>query len=228
MAELAFGNVSRAMNLLFKYDEDIADEIEKIESQIDRFEDKLGSYLVKLSGFELSDTDSRMISTLLHTIGDFERIGDHGVTLLQAAKEIKDKDIVFSDTAMMELEHIKGALDEIISITLAAFVEDNLEKAREVEPLEEVIDDLTDLIKTRHISRLQSGKCTIEHGFVLNDMLISFERISDHCSNVAAALIELENYSFERHKYLRRLKSRDDRNFKTLYKEFSEKYGLPA
>ena len=228
MAELAFGNVSRAMNLLFKYDEDIADEIEKIESQIDRFEDKLGSYLVKLSGFELSDTDSRMISTLLHTIGDFERIGDHGVTLLQAAKEIKDKDIVFSDTAMMELEHIKGALDEIISITLAAFVEDNLEKAREVEPLEEVIDDLTDLIKTRHISRLQSGKCTIEHGFVLNDMLISFERISDHCSNVAAALIELENYSFERHKYLRRLKSRDDRNFKALYKEFSEKYGLPA
>lgn len=228
MAELAFGNVSRAMNLLFKYDEDIADEIEKIESQIDRFEDKLGSYLVKLSGFELSDTDSRMISTLLHTIGDFERIGDHGVTLLQEAKEIKDKDIVFSDTAMMELEHIKGALDEIISITLAAFVEDNLEKAREVEPLEEVIDDLTDLIKTRHISRLQSGKCTIEHGFVLNDMLISFERISDHCSNVAAALIELENYSFERHKYLRRLKSRDDRNFKALYKEFSEKYGLPA
>ncbi|KGF10059.1 Na/Pi cotransporter [Clostridiales bacterium S5-A14a] len=228
MAKLAFGNVSLAMELIFKYDEDKADELEKTESQIDRFEDKLGSYLVKLSGFELSDTDSRMISTLLHTIGDFERIGDHGVTLLQAAKEIKDKDIVFSDTAMMELEHIKGALDEIISITLAAFVEDNLEKAREVEPLEEVIDDLTDLIKTRHISRLQSGKCTIEHGFVLNDMLISFERISDHCSNVAAALIELENYSFERHKYLRRLKSRDDRNFKALYKEFSEKYGLPA
>lgn len=228
MAKLAFGNVSLAMELIFKYDEDKADELEKTESQIDRFEDKLGSYLVKLSGFELSDTDSRMISTLLHTIGDFERIGDHGVTLLQAAKEIKDKDIIFSDTAMMELEHIKGALDEIISITLAAFVEDNLEKAREVEPLEEVIDDLTDLIKTRHISRLQSGKCTIEHGFVLNDMLISFERISDHCSNVAAALIELENYSFERHKYLRRLKSRDDRNFKALYKEFSEKYGLPA
>ena len=228
MAELAFGNVRRAMDLIFNYDNDKADEIEKVETQIDKFEDKLGSYLVKLSGFELSDTDSRMISTLLHTIGDFERIGDHGITLLQAAKEIKDKDIVFSDTAMMELDHIKSALDEIISITLAAFVDDDLEKAREVEPLEEVIDDLTDLIKTRHINRLQSGKCTIEHGFVLNDMLISFERISDHCSNVAAALIELENYSFERHKYLRRLKSRDDENFKILYENFSEKYGLPV
>ena len=128
---------------------------------------------------------------------------------------------------MVELNHIKSALYEIASITLAAFVDDNLEKAREVEPLEEVIDDLTDLIKTRHINRLQSGECTIEHGFVLNDMLISFERISDHCSNVAAALIELENYSFERHKYLRRLKTRDDENFKALYQEFSSKYGLP-
>lgn len=227
MAKLAIGNVSSAMELIFNYDEDKAEKIDKIESQIDKFEDKLGSYLVKLSGFELSDTDSRMISTLLHTIGDFERIGDHATTILQAAREIKDKDIVFSDTAMVELNHIKSALDEIVSITLAAFVDDNLEKAREVEPLEEVIDDLTDLIKTRHINRLQSGECTIEHGFVLNDMLISFERISDHCSNVAAALIELENYSFERHKYLRRLKTRDDENFKALYQEFSSKYGLP-
>ena len=227
MAKLAIGNVSSAMELIFNYDEDKAEKIDKIESQIDIFEDKLGSYLVKLSGFELSDADSRMISTLLHTIGDFERIGDHATTILQAAREIKDKDIVFSDTAMIELNHIKSALDEIVSITLAAFVDDNLEKAREVEPLEEVIDDLTDLIKTRHINRLQSGECTIEHGFVLNDMLISFERISDHCSNVAAALIELENYSFERHKYLRRLKSRDDENFKALYQDFSAKYGLP-
>ena len=227
MAKLAIGNVSSAMELIFNYDEDKAEKIDKIESQIDKFEDKLGSYLVKLSGFELSDTDSRMISTLLHTIGDFERIGDHATTILQAAREIKDKDIVFSDTAMVELNHIKSALDEIVSITLAAFVDDNLEKAREVEPLEEVIDDLTDLIKTRHINRLQSGECTIEHGFVLNDMLISFERISDHCSNVAAALIELENYSIERHKYLRRLKTRDDENFKALYQEFSSKYGLP-
>ncbi len=227
MAKLAIGNVNSAMELIFNYDEDKAEKIDKIESQIDKFEDKLGSYLVKLSGFELSDTDSRMISTLLHTIGDFERIGDHATTILQAAREIKDKDIVFSDTAMVELNHIKSALDEIVSITLAAFVDDNLEKAREVEPLEEVIDDLTDLIKTRHINRLQSGECTIEHGFVLNDMLISFERISDHCSNVAAALIELENYSFERHKYLRRLKTRDDENFKALYQEFSSKYGLP-
>lgn len=227
MAKLAIGNVSSAMELIFNYDEDKAEKIDKIESQIDKFEDKLGSYLVKLSGFELSDTDSRMISALLHTIGDFERIGDHATTILQAAREIKDKDIVFSDTAMVELNHIKSALDEIVSITLAAFVDDNLEKAREVEPLEEVIDDLTDLIKTRHINRLQSGECTIEHGFVLNDMLISFERISDHCSNVAAALIELENYSFERHKYLRRLKTRDDENFKALYQEFSSKHGLP-
>lgn len=227
MAKLAIGNVSSAMELIFNYDEDKAEKIDKIESQIDKFEDKLGSYLVKLSGFELSDADSRMISTLLHTIGDFERIGDHATTILQAAREIKDKDIVFSDTAMVELNQIKSALDEIVSITLAAFVDDNLEKAREVEPLEEVIDDLTDLIKTRHINRLQSGECTIEHGFVLNDMLISFERISDHCSNVAAALIELENYSFERHKYLRRLKTRDDENFKALYQEFSSKYGLP-
>lgn len=228
MAKLAFGNVRKSIELLFNYDEGKADEIEKVESQIDKYEDKLGSYLVKLSGFELSDTDGRMISTLLHTIGDFERIGDHGITILQAAQEIRDKDIVFSDTAMTELEHIKSALDEIIEITLEAFVDDDLEKAREVEPLEEVIDDLTDLIKTRHINRLQSGECTIEHGFVLNDMLISFERISDHCSNVAAALIELENYSFERHKYLRRLKTRDDEEFKNLYEDFSEKYGLPV
>lgn len=228
MAHLACQNVIRSMGLLFNFDEEAAREVEEVETAIDRFEDKIGSYLVKLSGFELSDTDSRMISTLLHTIGDFERIGDHGITILEAAKEIDEKKFLFSESGMLEVRYIKRALNEILAITEDAFVLNDIDKAREVEPLEEVIDDLTDQIKARHINRLQKGECTIEHGFVLNDMLISFERISDHCSNVAAALIELENYSFERHKYLRRLKSREDGNFADLYKEFSEKYGLPA
>ncbi len=228
MAHLACQNVVRSMSLLFNYDEETAREVEEVESAIDRFEDKIGSYLVKLSGFELSDTDSRMISTLLHTIGDFERIGDHGITILAAAKEIDEKKFLFSESGMLEVGYIKRALNEILAITEDAFVLNDIEKAREVEPLEEVIDDLTDQIKARHINRLQTGECTIEHGFVLNDMLISFERISDHCSNVAAALIELENYSFERHKYLRRLKSRDNDTFTNLYREFSEKYGLPV
>lgn len=228
MAHLACRNVVRSMGLLFNYDEDIAEEVEKVESAIDRFEDKIGSYLVKLSGFELSDTDSRMVSTLLHTIGDFERIGDHGVTILAAAKEIDEKRFLFSESGMLEVGYIKRALNDILAITEEAFINSDMDKAREVEPLEEVIDDLTDQIKARHIKRLQTGECTIEHGFVLNDLLISFERISDHCSNVAAALIELENYSFERHKYLRRLKSRNNDTFTNLYKEFSEKYGLPV
>ncbi|XVG95543.1 Na/Pi cotransporter family protein [Eubacteriales bacterium KG127] len=226
MAKIAFENVNNAMGLLFNYKEEIANVVEKNESKIDRYEDKIGSYLVKLSSLDLSDSDNKVISTLLHTIGDFERIGDHAKNILNAAEEIDEKNIIFSDSGMKEVDYMKIALKEILSITMEAFENNDIEKAKEVEPLEEVIDDLTNEIKTRHIDRLQTGKCTIEHGFVLNDLLISFERISDHCSNVAAALIELDNYSFERHKYLRRLKSRDDENFKALYKEFSEKYGL--
>jgi phosphate:Na+ symporter len=208
------------------FDEALSEQVRTDEKMLDKYEDKLGSFLVKISSKDLSDADSKEVSKLLHTIGDFERIGDHAVNLLGVAKEISDKDISFSEQAREEIKALSTALEEIITITVTAFEENNLDLAKDVEPLEQVVDLLTSQIKANHVARLQKGDCTIELGFVLSDLLNNFERVSDHCSNIAVAMIEVAHNSFDTHKYLRTVKSESNADFSERYKEYALKYNL--
>ncbi len=208
------------------FDEKVANEIKDDEKVLDRYEDKLGSTLVKISGKELSSYDSKEISKLLHTIGDFERIGDHAVNLLGVAKEISDKQIAFSEKARAELKVLGAAIEEIITITVKAFETNNLNLAKDVEPLEQVVDRLTAQIRANHVNRLQTGDCTIELGIELTDLLNYFERVSDHCSNIAVAMIEVAQNSFATHKYLKAVKDIDNSDFGERYNEYQLKYQL--
>ncbi len=226
MAKIAKTAVMSAMQLLKNYDESEVQKVMENEEQLDMYEDKLGSYLVRLSSKELSDADSKEISKLLHTIGDFERLGDHAVNLLKTAKEINDKKITFSAEADAEIAVLTNAITDILDITITAFSEADLMKAGNVEPLEQVIDELIKAIKTNHIERLQSGNCTIELGFVLSDLLTNYERISDHCSNIAVALIEVSQNCFDTHEYLNSIKTMDNQSFRERYNEYMIKYKL--
>ena len=229
MAQTARDTFLNATNLVRKaekgqgFDEKLAEQVRVDEKALDKYEDKLGSFLVKISSKELSKTDSKEASKLLHTIGDFERIGDHAVNLLGVAKEIADKDISFSGKAKEELKVLSAALEEIITITVTAFSENNLDLAKDVEPLEQVVDRLTAQIKANHITRLQKGDCTIELGFVLSDLLNNFERVSDHCSNIAVAMIEVARESFDTHKYLKAVKSESNADFSERFNEYEIK-----
>ncbi len=226
MAKIAKTAVMSAMQLLKNYDESEVQKVMENEEQLDMYEDKLGSYLVRLSSKELSDADSKEISKLLHTIGDFERLGDHAVNLLKTAKEINDKKITFSAEADAEIAVLTNAITDILDITITTFSEADLMKAGNVEPLEQVIDELIKAIKTNHIERLQSGNCTIELGFVLSDLLTNYERISDHCSNIAVALIEVSQNCFDTHEYLNSIKTMDNQSFRERYNEYMIKYKL--
>lgn len=232
MAQTARGTFLNATNLVRKaekgegFDEKLAEQVRIDEKSLDKYEDKLGSFLVKISSKELSKTDSKEASKLLHTIGDFERIGDHAVNLLGVAKEIADKDISFSGKAKEELKVLSAALEEIVTITVTAFEENNLDLAKDVEPLEQVVDRLTAQIKANHITRLQKGDCTIELGFVLSDLLNNFERVSDHCSNIAVAMIEVARESFDTHKYLKAVKSENNADFSERFNEYEIKYRI--
>lgn len=232
MAQTARGTFLNATNLVRKaekgegFDEKLAEQVRIDEKALDKYEDKLGSFLVKISSKELSKTDSKEASKLLHTIGDFERIGDHAVNLLGVAKEIADKDISFSGKAKEELKVLSAALEEIVTITVTAFEENNLDLAKDVEPLEQVVDRLTAQIKANHITRLQKGDCTIELGFVLSDLLNNFERVSDHCSNIAVAMIEVARESFDTHKYLKAVKSESNADFSERFNEYEIKYRI--
>lgn len=226
MSEIAKDTIGTALKLVDKYDEKIAQELLENENVLDMYEDKLGTILVRLSGKSLSASDSRKIARLLHIIGDFERIGDHAVNLVGVAQEIKEKSIEFSDAAKEELQILASAVEEIISIAMESFRNNDIELAKKVEPLEEVIDRMVDIIKLRHIKRLQAGNCTIEHGFVLADLLNNYERVSDHCSNIGVALIEVAHNSFETHEYLHEVKTEDNKDFKKNYEYFSQKYAL--
>ena len=208
------------------FDQAIADTVRKNETVLDKYEDKLGSFLVKISGKELSNTDSKEVSKLLHTIGDFERIGDHALNLLGVAKEIDDKKITFSGKAREELKVLSSALEEIITLTVTAFAENNLDMARDVEPLEQVVDRLAAQIKANHIERLQKGDCTIELGFVLSDLLNNFERVSDHCSNIAVYTMQLPSDKFDTHKYLNAVKDDSNADFNERFNEYAIKYNL--
>ena len=226
MAKLSKTTVLNAVQLLKNFDSKLYDQVIEEEDLLDRYEDKLGTYLVKLSSSALSMSDSKEISTLLHTIGDFERLGDHAVNILKSAKEIKDKDISFSADANAEIAILSDAIQNILTITIDSFVSDNLELATDVEPLEQVIDELIATIKANHIRRLQHGNCTIELGFVLSDLLTNYARISDHCSNIAVAMIEVAQNSFDTHEYLNSVKTMENEEFKKRFQKYREQYKM--
>ena len=227
MAGLSRDTLFDAMGLLQGYQEKSALRILEQEEQIDRFEDRLGTYLVRLSSRELTARDSNEISKLLHTIGDLERIGDHAVNLLDAAREMQDKGIHFSQQAAGELKVLTQAVTDIVTLTIQAFVENDIELARRVEPLEQVVDSLKAELKIRHIQRLKEGACTIELGFVLSDLLTNYERVSDHCSNIAVCLIQIAESQFDTHGYLNELKNSGQPQFVAEFKKDLEKYALP-
>ncbi|MDR0889059.1 MAG: Na/Pi cotransporter family protein [Oscillospiraceae bacterium] len=228
MAAVTKTSILAAVGLLGKYDLRVAEEIESTEKEIDMYEDKLGSYLVKLSARELSIADSNQTAELLHAIGDFERIGDHASNLVEVAREINEKKMFFSDDAMAELRVLTDAVVRIVNLTFEAFENNDTTLAVEVEPLEQVIDKLKREVKTRHVKRLQSGKCTIELGFVWSDILTNFERVSDHCSNIAVYILQTRYSEIEQHEYLGELKSSDDADFMASYRGYRETYRLPA
>lgn len=207
MADLARHNLALSMEQLLKYSSERETEILSNEDNLDIYEDKLGRYLVEVSQHGVSADDSRQVSMLLHSIGDFERIGDHAVNLQESAQELHDKGLVFSDAAREELHTLTEALNDILDLSFRSFRKNDPEEAVHVEPLEETIDQLIEEIRLRHIERLQSGKCTIQLGFILNDLLTNFERISDHCSNIAMCVIEAKNTHIDSHAYLEEIKS---------------------
>lgn len=227
MAELSKTSYIKALNLIGNYDEKIFDEIVDEESLVDTYEDVLGSYLVKLSSKSLNSNDSRTISKLLLSINDFERISDHAVNIATSAKEMHEKKIMFSEMALTELEVIKNAVIEVLENTVASFVTNSTKVASSVEPLEQVVDRLQEKIKERHIARLQNGKCTVKLGFILSDVITSLQRVSDHCSNIAVCVIQINLKQFETHEYLQELKSSDG-YFKEEYNKYKLKYTLPV
>ncbi|MBR6514168.1 MAG: Na/Pi cotransporter family protein [Clostridia bacterium] len=226
MASKAETCIISAINLCGNYDERRANDIIKIEDDIDIYEDKLGTFLVKLSKNEMSDKDNAEVSKMLHSIGDFERLGDHAVNLIKVAQEMHVKKINFTPEANADLAIARRALNDIIAMTVEAYINADIAAASNVEALEQVIDNIISSIKSRHISRLKVGECTIEHGFVLNDMLTNFERVSDHCSNIAVTMIEVDQDAYDTHEYLHTVKSIDNEEFKAKYKEYALKYKL--
>ena len=227
MAELTKKSLFKAFGLLESYDENIERDIREMEEKVDKYEDEIGSYLVKLSSKDLSEKDSRTISILLHCIGDFERISDHAINIMEAAKEMHEKDLRFSGQAQAEIRIFTDAVKEIVSTAIRVFETDNAELASMVEPLEEVIDNLNAKLKKRHIKRLRTGECTIELGFVLSDIINNYERIADHCSNIAIWILQSKEEGFETHEYLVKLKEGNNEEFKNLYLGFKDKYQMP-
>ena len=225
MAVIAKVTILKALNLVFDYDKDEAALIKENEGILDTFEDELGTYLVKLSSEALSANDARTVSRMLHTIGDFERLGDHALNMKKVAQEIHEKKITFSTSAQKEITTLIEAITEIVVMTTRVYEKNDLALATRVEPLEQVIDRLASEIKSHHINRLQSGDCTIEMGFVLSDLLTNCERISDHCSNIAVAVIEAQNDSFDAHNYLNKIKYNNE-EFKEIFEEYNGKYDL--
>ena len=226
MAAEAQENLAEAMRLLHHYSDEGYRTVVEMEQVVDRYEDRLGSYLVKLTGQELSSKQNEDASKFLHTISDFERISDHALNIAQTAKEMREKSIVFSDDAMRELAVLESALAEIVHITVNAFIRNDLSLASRVEPLEELIDDLCDELKLHHVDRLQKGHCTLLNGFLFNDLLTNYERVADHCSNIAVAMIELESDSFDTHEYLSSIKEMKSDTYERYYEEYSQQYHL--
>jgi phosphate:Na+ symporter len=228
MAAITKNAMQMAIAQLEHYDAGQCDLVRENEDIIDQYEDRLGTYLIQIAHSELQSRDSHTLSVLLHSIGDLERISDHAVAIVHAAQEIQEKRLSFSDSARDELQVISRAVTEIVFLTMDALRSGNLSLAEEVEPLEEVIDEIGDEIKKRHIDRLRDGRCTMELGFILSDLLTSYKRVADHCSNISVCLIQAEHDEFGRHAYLNSLKDQDNRQFQKSVQIFSERYQLKA
>ncbi len=213
------------LSTLFEYRDDIAEIVHEEEDISDHYEDIIGSYLVKLSSRQISESDSAEVTKLLKIIGDFERISDHGVSLVKSAEEMREKKIAFSAEATAELRVLAAAITEILDLTYKAFIDGDLETAEKIEPLEQVIDRIKEKLRTRHILRLQQGECSIDAGFILSDLLTNLARTSDHCSNIAGCIIELQHNDMNLHETLRELKT-DNEDFKANYAAYKEKYSL--
>ena len=226
MADVSVDAFKKSLALFKSYDQKLAYEVMDLEGEADKYEDSLGSYLVKLSACDMDSRDSLQITKLLHLIGDLERISDHAVNIVESAEEIKDKSIRFSDEANREIGVLMNAVEEIVSITYTALKHNDIMAAAQVEALEEVIDDLRDQIKLNHIRRLQKSECTIELGFVLSDLLTNFERVSDHCSNIASCVVEISEYdALDLHKYTHDMKE-GNVGFVSKYNEYKAKYAI--
>ncbi len=224
MASITEKSLFSSFDLVQSYNEETAKEVIHAEEMADHYEDALGTYLIKLTGKPLNHDETLEISLYLHTVGDFERISDHSVNLQEAAQEVSEKKGKFSEDAMDELRVLDRALRKIVGMTFQSFREQDLNLACKVEPLEERIDSLCQTAKLNHVARLQTKVCTLEQGFVFNDIIGNFERVADHCSNIAVALVELHADSFDTHEYLNGIKSRQDTNFREMYEQYSQEF----
>jgi phosphate:Na+ symporter len=225
MAMFSRDAIGKAMSLVTNYDDQIAHIVRESEEMCDVYEDKLGSYMVKLSQTQMSSTDSRKVSTILHCLSDFERISDHAVNLVKAVEEVEQKNLQLSEVALADLRSIMRPVEEIVNIASDAFLRSDIELAVHVEPLEQVVDTLISQVKVRHVARLQRGECTILRGFVFSDMLTDLSRISDHCSNIAVCVIQMQRNSFDTHEYLNTVK-KSDSSFSRQYNDYMEKYAI--
>ena len=225
MAELSVSSLKNSMNLLRKPDEKTAELIRENEEKVDHYEDIIGTYLVKLSRHQISDSGSAEVSKLLKAIGDFERISDHSINILESAEELALKEIKFSSEADKELDMICSAVSEVLTLAYKSFVFGDMDAALRVEPLEQVVDTLHDKLRNGHIKRLQSGNCSIEAGFVWADLLTDLERTADHCSNIAVCIIDANNNNMNVHSSLKSLKT-DNKKFDKMYEEYSNKYAI--
>lgn len=227
MAQITKESLDEAMQLFFKYDEEIAREVERKEQLVDKYDDEISSYLVKLSSKNLSVRDSRKLNMLLHSIGDFERISDHAINLVDAAKEMHRKDQSFSAKALEELHIFSKAIMDIVSMSVSVFENEDVAAAKQIEPFEEAVDVIQKEMKKRHTKRLRKGKCTVEMGFVLSDVTNNYERIADHCSNIAIGVMQLEEDDTLAHEYVDNLQKGEGSDFDLRFQNYLKKYDLP-
>lgn len=226
MACRAQSNIAEAIKLLDSYSESAFEKVKDDENIVDTYEDKLTTYLAKITSHDLNPTQADDVAKYLHALTDFERMSDHALNIAECAQEIHEKNIVFSEPAQRELRVIRNAITEVLSTAVGCFVDNDIELAYHVEPLEELIDDLCREMKLHHVERVQQGLCSVNQGFVFNDLLTNYERISDHCSNIAVMMIELESGEFEAHSYMEGVRAMHSHSFDKYYEEYSEKYAL--
>ncbi len=227
MADICQSSVYLALDQIKEYDDLKAAKVLELENTADRFEDALGTYLIKVSSKDLSEKDSRDMSMLLHSINDLERISDHAINIVEKAQNMHEKDLHFSTKAQEEMKIYTAAVKEIVEMSITAVRKEDISLAKEVEPLEETIDHLSDEIKQRHIERLKNDECSLDIGFILSDLVVNIERVADHCSNLAVDLLRIHENTFDVHEYLDDLKAHEDENFRRLYEQNRKKYALP-
>ncbi len=228
MANFTRDSLEKAITLFENYDPELGDEVRRIEEKVDRYEDQLGTYLMQINNHHLAEKDSRTLSIILHCITDFERISDHALNIAQTARTMNEKNERFSSKAKEELKIFSSAVREIVELSFQAFSNQDLTLAKSVEPLEEVIDGINMEVKRRHVRRLRKGKCTIDVGFILSDLGTDYERIADHCSNIAVCILEVSEGMFDTHEYLEHLKAEKNHEFEIAVDHYERKYRLPA